>query len=170
MIVKGILSMVSSSRGRVYSVAMLLAPLLMPLLLLATAPEAPEPLEPRARVEHHLREAEQLARHFEGVLAGSCPEFDTTEEWDSYVDSEVDRVVLLLAHLERARFEARASGDGELRQRAREPRKRAQEARRLVEKFMTCADDNGGAFDPLALWPRIERDVARRQAEIALPR
>src|SRR5262245_60962193 len=58
--------------------------------------------EARPRVEHHLVEADQIVRHFESVVAGDCPRFDSVADRRAYIDGEVDRVVLLVAHLEEA--------------------------------------------------------------------
>jgi len=63
--------------------------------------------EARPRVEHHLLEAAQIVRHFESVLAEDCPRFDSAVERRAYVDGEVERVVLLVAHLEEAWSEAK---------------------------------------------------------------
>ena len=141
------------------------------LLALATATSASSvPSDPRARVAHHLREVDELARHFEGVLTGGCPRVASAPEWSQYVDGELGRVVLLLAHLERAWIEAKRTDDDDLRRTAKAPRQRVDQARALVEKLQGCADGAGQTFAPMTLWLRIERDVPRRQAEIALPR
>src|SRR5437899_11107940 len=71
--------------------------------------------EARPRVEHHLLEVEQIARHFEGVIAEECPRFDTATQRRAYIDGEVDRVVLLVAHLEEAWSEAKRTSDKEVR-------------------------------------------------------
>jgi hypothetical protein len=78
-------------------------------------------------------------------------------------------VVLLVAHVEQAWVEAKATGDDDVRRVAKAPRKRLEQARALLDKLSTCADDNGGALNQLGLWRRIEREVPHRQAEIALP-
>jgi hypothetical protein len=128
------------------------------------------PSDPYERVAYHLREVDELATHFESVLASECPRFATPERWQGYVDGEMDRVVLLVAHLEEAWLEAKQTHDKELRRIAKAPRRRLDEARTLLDKFQRCAGDNGSSVAPLALWQRIEREVPRRQAEIALPR
>lgn len=127
------------------------------------------PTEPRERVGHHLREVESLTRHFEAVRATACPRFPSRAEWNAYFESEVDRVVLLMAHLEQAWLEAKRTPDDEIRREAKAPRRRIDEARGLIAKLQDCADANGTSFAPLLLWRRIEREVPRKQAQIALP-
>src|SRR5207244_12474039 len=53
--------------------------------------------EARPRVEHHLLEVEQIARHFEGVIAEECPRFDTVAQRRAYIVAEVDNGVVLVA-------------------------------------------------------------------------
>jgi len=137
--------------------------------LLAASALGATPIEPRARVEHHLQEAAQITKHFEDVLASACPQFTSRTEWKRYIDGEVDRVVLLLAHLEQAWVEAKRTSDDDLRRTAKAPRHRSEQARALVDKLQTCADQQGAGFAPMTLWLRIEREVPKRQAEIALP-
>jgi hypothetical protein len=126
--------------------------------------------DPPARVAHHLREVEEIARYFEGVLAAGCPRFASATAWRTYLDGEVDRVVLLVAHLEQAWLEAKQSPDDEVRRTAKAPRKRLDQTRAFVEKLQHCAGDNGSSLGPSGLWRRIEREVPRKQAEITLPR
>lgn len=126
--------------------------------------------ETRPRVEHHLREAEQLAQHFERVLVQECPRFDTTAEWRAYFEGEVERVVLLVAHLEQAWAEAKRTGDKDVRRAAKAPRAQVDRAQLLVTKLQGCAGDNGASVAPSAVWRRVEREVPHRQSEIALPR
>jgi hypothetical protein len=148
---------------------------LIPVLLglAVTAPawaagtRSPEAVRPR--VDHHLRRVEDLTRHFETVLSTACPRFATLGDWDRYLDAEVQRLILLMAHVEQAWIEAKTTGDDGVRRVAKEPRKRLERARVLLDKLSTCADDNGSPLNHLALWRRIERDVPQRQAEIALP-
>ena len=121
------------------------------------------------RVEHHLRAAEQLAVHFEGVLAKECPHFETRAEWSAYFEDEVGRVVLLVAHLEQAWAEAKQTGDKDVRRAAKAPRAQVDRAQLLVTKLQGCAGDNGAGLAPSAIWRRVEREVPRRQSEIALP-
>lgn len=123
----------------------------------------------RARVEHHLREAEDLTRHFETVLAGDCVRFDSAEDWTAYLDAELDRMVLLLAHLEQAWLEAKQTADDQVRRAAKAPRRRREEARALVEKLDGCAAQHQAAFSPMTLWERIEGQLPERRAAIALP-
>ena len=125
--------------------------------------------EVRPRVDHHLREVETLAQHFESMLSAECPRFASAGDWDRYLDGEVDRVVLLMAHVEQAWVEAKTTGDDDVRRVAKAPRKRVEQARTLVGKLSGCADANGSTLNQLALWRRIERRVPQRQAEIALP-
>jgi hypothetical protein len=127
------------------------------------------PEEVRPRVDHHLRHVEELAQHFASVLTAACPRFATPAQWDRYLDGEVQRVVLLVAHVEQAWIEAKTTGDDDVRRVAKAPRKRLEQARALLDKLSTCADDNGSALNQLGLWRRIEREVPRRQVEIALP-
>jgi hypothetical protein len=123
----------------------------------------------RVRVDHHLREVRQIALHFEGVLAHECRRFASPAEWNAYFDGEIDRVVLLLAHVEQAWTEAKQTGDDDIRRHAKTPRKQVDRARTLIDKLQRCASDNGAEFSPMALWRRIEREVPQRQIEVALP-
>jgi hypothetical protein len=125
--------------------------------------------EARERVDHHLREVNQLADHFESVMTRACPRFESPREWRTYLDSELDRVVLLMAHLEQAWLEAKQTDDDDVRRTAKAPRKRAEQARALLDKLSGCSEDNGVALSPMAMWRRIERDIPQRQAQIALP-
>jgi hypothetical protein len=143
------------------------------LLALAVPALAREPHRPpevaRARMEHHLREVRQLATHFEGVLGRDCPRFDSPREWRAYLEGEIQRVVLLMAHLEQAWIEAKHTDDDDVRRTAKAPRRRLDQARALLDKLQGCAEGNGTAFSTFAVWRRIEREVPQRQAEIALP-
>ena len=121
------------------------------------------------RVEHHVREAEQIARHFQSVTQSDCPRFATPAEWRGYFKGEVDQVVLMMAHVEQAWVEAKRTGDDDVRRTAKAPRRRLVDARALVDKLQGCAADNGASFGPVQVWRRIEREVPQRQAEIALP-
>jgi hypothetical protein len=125
--------------------------------------------EARSRMEHHLREVNQLSQHFEGVLKTDCPHFDSSDAWTTYLDGEVERVVTLMAHLEQAWVEAKATGDDDVRRDAKAPRKRVDQARALLDKLQGCANGNGAPISQQALWRRIEREIPQRQAEIALP-
>lgn len=151
--------------------------LVLPLVLvLPLAPAAPAraggdkpAAEARSRVEHHLREAEQLAQHLEGILAAACPQFETAREWRHYFNGEVDRVVTLLAHLEQAWAEAKTTPDDDVRRAAKAPRRQRERVPPLIEKLQACADGNGSGFTVPGVWRRIEREVPQRQSEIALP-
>ena len=128
------------------------------------------PEEAQARVDHHLRQAEPLVRHFEGLRAGGCPRFATPVEWSAYLDGEVDRLVLLLAHLGEAWTEARQTGDDDVRRSAKAPRKRHQEdAVDLFRAVQACAAEHGVPVPTDALRERIERELPLRRAEVALP-
>ena len=123
----------------------------------------------RARVDHHLRHVERLSGHFESILTRECPRFPTPAAWDAYVEAETDDLVLLLAHLEQAWLEAKRTSDDEVRRAAKAPRRQSTQARALVDKLSACAERNGATFSALGIWRRVEREVPRRQAEIALP-
>lgn len=125
--------------------------------------------EVRPRVDHHLKEVETLAQHFESVMSADCPRFASSAEWDQYLDGEVQRVVLLMAHVEQAWVEAKTTGDDDVRRVAKAPRKRLEQARTLLSKLSGCADANGSSLNQLGLWRRIEREVPQRQVDIALP-
>ena len=125
--------------------------------------------EARPRVEHHLVKAEQIVRHFEGVIAEECPRFDTAADRLAYVDGEVERVVLLVAHLEEAWSEAKQTSDKDVRRAAKAPRTQVSQAQSLVAKLQACVGDDGASLVPRAIWRRVEQEVPRRRAEIALP-
>jgi len=125
--------------------------------------------EARPRVEHHLLEAEQIVRHFEAVVAEDCPRFDSSAQRRAYIDGEVERVVLLVAHLDEAWSEAKRTSDKEVRRVAKAPRAQVSQAQSLVTKLQTCSGDEGAKLEPLVIWRRIEEEVPRRRAEIALP-
>jgi len=125
--------------------------------------------EARSRVEHHLHEVDLLSQHFADVLNEDCQRFARPDEWRTYLDGELDRMVLLMAHLEQAWVEAKHTSDKDVRREAKAPRTHVDRAQRLVTKLQTCAGDNGASFDTVAAWRRVERDAPRRQAEIALP-
>ena len=121
------------------------------------------------RVEYHLRHIDDLAQHFEVVLRSPCQHFSTADEWKSYFDGEVDRVVLLVAHVEQAWVEAKQTGDDDVRRAAKAPRRRLEEARTLLDKLQKCAGDNGTSFSQMGVWKKIEREVPDRQAQITQP-
>jgi hypothetical protein len=125
--------------------------------------------EARPRVEHHLVEAEQIVRHFETVIAEDCPRFDTAGERRAYIDGEVDRVVLLVAHLEEAWSEAKRTSDKDVRRAAKAPRAQVGQAQSLVTKLQSCVSGDGVSLEPRAIWRRVEQEVPRRRTEIALP-
>lgn len=158
---------------RLESVRASLVIVLLAGALTATKAPAREPHRPpeeaRTRMEHHLQEVTLLAEHFEGVLSSDCPRFASPTEWRAYLDGEIDRVVLLMAHLEQAWVEAKHTDNDEVRRDAKAPRRRADQARALFDKLSGCAENNGAPFSQGAVWRRIEREVPRRQAEIALP-
>jgi len=125
--------------------------------------------EARPRVEHHLLEADQIVRHFESVVAEDCPHFDSAADRRAYIDGEVDRVVLLVAHVEEAWSEAKRTSDKDVRRAAKAPRAQVGQAQSLVTKLQTCMGDGGASLEPRAIWRRVEQEVPRRRAEIALP-
>ena len=137
-----------------------------PALAAGTKPAA----EVLPRVEYHLGRIGELTQHFEGVLHSPCPRFATAKEWNSYFDGEVDRVVLLVAHVEQAWREALQTGDDDVRRAAKAPRKRLEEARSLLDKLQKCAGDNGASFSQMGVWRKIEREVPERQVEITQPK
>ena len=77
-------------------------------------------------------EAEQVVRHLETVVAADCPQFSTAGERLAYIGGEVDRVVLLVAHLDEAWSEAKRTSDKEVRRAAKAPRAQVSEAQNLV--------------------------------------
>jgi len=127
------------------------------------------PEEARTRMEHHLKEVNRLAQHFDGVMSAECPRFASRREWSTYFEGELDQVVLLVAHLEQAWYEATRTGDDDVRRTAKAPRKRMDQARALLDKLQGCAEGNGASFSTMGVWRRIEREVPQRQTEIALP-
>jgi hypothetical protein len=138
--------------------------------LLTTSVAAEAPADVRARVDYHVRQATELAEHFDDVIKSDCPRFGNSGEWQAYVDDEISRMVLMAAHVEQAWVEAKTTGDDEVRQAAKVPRKRLSGARPLLSKLQSCAEDNGATLSVASVWQRIDREVPRRQAEIALPR
>ncbi len=148
--------------------ALLLALLFAAALPVAAADDRPAD-EIRPRVEHHLRAAADVAGELEPVLAAACPHFASPAAWDVYLDGSVERVVTLVAHLDQAWVEAKRTADKDVRREAKAPRRRLDQAQRLVAKLHACADGNGARFEPGAVWRRIERAVPQRQSEIALP-
>ena len=150
----------------------LVATAVVTLVLVAPALAADrEPAsEIRPRVDHHLREAAALTRHFEVLVAADCPRFARSAEWSVYLDREIDRMLLLAAHVEQASVEAKRTGDKDVRRAAKAPGRRLEEAVQLVDKLTVCAEENGTTFAPGPIYRRLERDLPQRQAEIALPR
>src|SRR5262245_49999197 len=126
--------------------------------------------EVRVRVDYHLREADQIIQHFEAAVNADCPRFASRDEWRQYFDGEVERMTLLVAHVEQAWVEAKRVGDDDVRRAAKAPRRRLNEVPGAIEKLKTCAADHGASFSPIAIWDRIEREATRRQETIALPR
>jgi len=149
----------------------ILLALLVSAILVAPAWARDErsPEDARVRMEHHLKEVNRLAQHFDGVLTGECPKFPSRRDWTAYLDGEIDQVVLLMAHLEQAWYEATRTGDDDVRRTAKAPRKKMDQARALMDKLHGCAEDNGSSFSTMAVWRRIEREVPQKQTEIALP-
>src|SRR5438105_1993368 len=114
--------------------------LLLTLTVPAGARDERPPEEARTRMEHHLKEVTRLAQHFDGVMGADCPRFASRREWSAYLDGEIDQVVLLVAHLEQAWYEATRTGDDEVRRAAKAPRKRLDQARALLDKLQGCAE------------------------------
>jgi hypothetical protein len=148
--------------------ALSLALLLGSALAAAASGERPAD-EIRPRVEHHLREAEQLARQVEASLSGPCPRFASRQAWDAYLDGNVERIVTLVAHLEQAWEEAKQTADKDVRREAKAPRGQVNRIPTLVARLQACADGAGARVEPDEVWRRIEREVPQRQGEIALP-
>ena len=144
------------------------------LAFVAAVPAVAADREPAAdiqpRVDYHLREVTLLAQHFEALVGNGCPRFATVAEWRVYVDGEVDRMLLLAAHVEQAWVEAKRTGDDDVRRAAKAPRRRLDEAPQILDKLADCAQENGTTFSAGPVYRRIERELPRRQAEIALPR
>jgi hypothetical protein len=124
----------------------------------------------RPRVDHHVREVGLLVQHFETFVAAECPRFGTVAEWNAYAEGEIDRMLLLAAHVEQAWVEAKRTGDDDVRRAAKAPRRRLDEAPQILTKLSTCAHDNGVDLSPAMVYRRIERDLSRRQSDIVLPR
>jgi hypothetical protein len=91
-------------------------------------------------------------------------------EWDTYAETEIDLMLNMAAHVEQAWVEAKRTGDDTVRQSAKAPRRRLDEAPQILDKLARCAESNGATANPGAIFRRIERDLPKRQAEIALPR
>jgi hypothetical protein len=143
------------------------------VLLVAVGPAHAEWLpaaEIQPRVEHHIREVGTLIEHFETFVADQCPRFATTAEWEVYAEREIDRMLSLAAHAEQAWVEAKRTGDDDVRRAAKAPRRRLDDAPKIVNKLCVCAEDNGVTMSPGAVYRRLERDLPRRQSEISLPR
>jgi hypothetical protein len=143
------------------------------VLALAAAPARGEWLpasEIQPRVEHHIREVGALIEHFETFLSSDCPRFSTPGAWEAYAEGEIDRMLLLAAHAEQAWVEAKRTGDDDVRRAAKAPRRRLDEAPKILNKLSACAEDNGATLAPGSVYRRLERDLPRRQSEISLPR
>jgi hypothetical protein len=130
--------------------------------------EAAADIQPR--VDHHVKEVNAQIRHFEAFVAGECPHFDSVQEWTTYADGEIERMLLMVAHAEQAWVEAKRTGDDTVRQSAKAPRRRLDDAPQILNKLVSCAEDNGVTLSAGSVYRRIERDLPRRQSEIALPR
>ena len=158
---------------RVYSMVMRYALVLVAMLASGVGPaqaawEAAADIQPR--VEHHIREVSVLVQHFETFVADKCPRFATPAEWNAYAEGEIDRMLLLAAHAEQAWVEAKRTGDDDVRRAAKAPRRRLDDAPQILNKLSTCAEDNGVTLSPGSVYRRLERELPRRQSEIALPR
>src|SRR5213594_1834581 len=82
---------------------------------------------------------------------------------------EAEQVVLLVAHLEEAWSEAKRTSDKDVRRAAKAPRAQVSRAQNLVTKLQTCMGDGGASLESRVIWRRVEQEVPRRRAEIALP-
>ena len=122
------------------------------------------------RVDHHIREVSTLIKHFEVFVAEPCRRFESVAEWDAYAEDEIDRILMLVAHAEQAWVEAKRTGDDDVRRSAKAPRRRLDEAPQILTKLAACAEGNGTTLAPGTVYRRIERELPRRQSEIALPR
>ncbi len=122
------------------------------------------------RVAHHVRLASALADRLEPLLDGVCPRFASPGEWEAFVEREIDDAVLLVAHVEEAWSEAKTTPDDDVRRAGKAPGRRLRAAVKYADKLQACAESNGSRLDTGGLWQRIELAVARRRAEIALPR
>jgi hypothetical protein len=147
---------------------LILAAVLVPVGPAHANREAAEDIRPR--VDHHVRELGVLVQHFEQFVAGQCPRFPSAAEWDAYADREIDQILTMVAHAEQAWVEAKRTGDDTVRQAAKAPRRRLDEAPQILQKLSTCAHDNGVDLSPVTVYRRIERDLPKRQSEIALPK
>src|SRR5262245_16340450 len=87
--------------------------------------------EARPRVEHHLQQVDQLTQHFSELLKKDCQRFDRPDEWRAFLDGELDRATLLMAHLEQAWVEAKHTPDKDVRRAAKAPRAQVDRAQRL---------------------------------------
>jgi hypothetical protein len=162
-----------SNVRRVYSIAMRIVMALVAMLVVGGGSAWAEWLpaaEIQPRVEHHIREVDVLVEHFETFVAGECPRFSTSAAWEAYAEGEIDRMLLLAAHAEQAWAEAKRTGDDDVRRAAKAPRRRLDEAPKILNKLSACAEDNGVTLSPGSVYRRLERDLPRRQSEISLPR
>ncbi|MGH6689433.1 MAG: hypothetical protein ACREF4_01950 [Gammaproteobacteria bacterium] len=130
--------------------------------------EAAADIQPR--VDHHIRELGVLVQHFEAFIVAECPRFATVAEWNAYAEGEIESILLMVAHAEQAWVEAKRTGDDDVRRSAKAPRRRLDEAPQILHKLVTCAESNGARLSPGSVVSRIERELPRRQSEIALPR
>ena len=162
-------------RDRVYSKPMRLlivavATLALAAAVLAGAADREPAAEIQPRVDHHIREATVLVQHFEVLVGAACPQFSNVGQWNAYVEAEVDRMLLLAAHVEQAWVEAKRTGDDDVRRAAKAPRQRLGDASQIMDKLAACAERNGATFEAGRVYRRIERELPRPQADIALPR
>jgi hypothetical protein len=112
-------------------------------------------------------------RRFAGLLAAQALGLAAVASAGDMTAEEarpsVERVVLLVAHLDEAWSEAKRTSDKDVRRAAKAPRAQVSHAQSLVTKLQTCAGDAGAKLEPRVVWRRIEQEVPRRRAEIALP-
>src|SRR5207245_9453686 len=120
----------------------------------------------RPRVGSQRREVEGLAQDLGSGMGQPGADFASPDRWQADFDGEVERVVLLWAHVEDAWVEAKETGDDDVRRAAKAPRKRLDEARALLDKLHACAADNGVAFSQGTVWRKIERRSEEHTSEL----
>ena len=157
---------------RVYSVPMRYLMLFVAMLAVGVAVPAHANREAAAdiqpRVDHHIREAGVLVQHFETFVTGACRLFATADEWNTYAESEIDRMLLMVAHVQQAWVEAKRTGDDDVRRRAaKRPRRRMDDAPQILTKLAAWPRTTARRSRRSRWYRRIERDLPRRQSEIA---
>src|SRR5262249_61550643 len=92
--------------------------------LFATSGAAEAPTDVRARVDYHVRQATELAEHFDDVIKNDCPRFGSSGEWQADVDDEVSRMGLMAGHGEQGGVGGKTTGDARGGQAAEATRQR----------------------------------------------